>query len=148
MKWWSWNDKTLRTKSQIVCTLQLAQQRALGLGSSALNVWFNFLNCPALPRNNRVGMLRSWDPTVAWNVVHSKITLLFWWNKHCDKVLEAAQCTRLETSFMSTNVKLRKRLRYDLLLTVTWPSSDVTGPAINLDQEISSPSFDSPLSLV
>ena len=69
-------------------------------------------------------------------------------NKPCDEVLGAAQCKRLETSFMSTNVKLRKRLRYDLLLTVTWPSSDVTGPAINLDQEISSPSFDSPLSLV
>ena len=40
-------------------------------------------------------------------------------NKPCDKVLGAAQCTRLETSFTSTNVKLRKRLRYDLLLTVT-----------------------------
>ena len=40
-------------------------------------------------------------------------------NKPCDEVLGAAQCKRLETSFTSTNVKLRKRLRYDLLLTVT-----------------------------
>ena len=40
-------------------------------------------------------------------------------NKPCDEVLGAAQCTRLETSFTSTTVKLRKRLRYDLLLTVT-----------------------------
>ena len=39
-------------------------------------------------------------------------------SKPCDEVLGAAQCTWLETSFMSTNVKPRKRLRYDLLLTV------------------------------
>ena len=40
-------------------------------------------------------------------------------NKPCDEVLGAVQCKRLETRFMSTIVKLRKRLRYDLLLAVT-----------------------------